>query len=94
MNIEVYIQALLFEHSCVVIPDLGGFITEHKSVEIHPITHRFTPPSKRIAFNEQLKVNDGLLANTIAREEGISMLDAYAKIKTFVNDVNQESIIN
>ena len=90
MQVENYIQQLLFAHNCVVIPDFGGFIAELKSVEIHPITHRFIPPAKRIAFNEQLKVNDGLLAATIAREEGISPVEAYTRIRTFVQSVREE----
>jgi hypothetical protein len=90
MQVENYIQGLLFKHNCVVIPDFGGFISEFKSVEIHPITHRFIPPSKRIAFNEQLKVNDGLLATTIAREEGMSMNEAYEVIKKFVSTIHEE----
>ena len=90
MQIESYIQSLLFKHNCVVIPDFGGFITEFKSVEIHPITHRFTPPVKRIAFNEQLKINDGLLATTIAREEGLSLVEALESIKKFVATVREE----
>ncbi len=90
MQVENYIQGLLFKHNCVVIPDFGGFISEFKSVEIHPITHRFIPPSKRIAFNEQLKVNDGLLATTIAREEGMSINEAYEVIKKFVSTIHEE----
>jgi len=94
MIIENYIQELLFEHSCVVIPDFGGFIAEHRSAEIHPITNKFTPPMKRIAFNELLKVNDGLLANTIAREETITMQEAMETIKKFVLFVKEELRIN
>jgi hypothetical protein len=90
MQIENYIQELLFAHNCVVIPDFGGFITELKNVEIHPITHRFIPPTKRIAFNEQLKVNDGLLATTIAREEGIELSEAHEQIRKFVQTVREE----
>ncbi len=90
MQIENYIQGLLFEHNCVVIPDFGGFIAEFKGVEIHPITHRFTPAAKRIAFNEQLKVNDGLLATTIAREEGVEMEVAYEQIRKFVAAIREE----
>ncbi len=94
MQLENYIQDLLYAHNCVVIPDFGGFITEVKSVEVHPITHRFTPPSKRIAFNEQLKVQDGLLATTIAREEGIELSEALEKIKRFVSAIREELRIN
>jgi hypothetical protein len=90
MQVENYIQELLFEHNCVVIPDFGGFITEVKAVEIHPITHRFTPPAKRIAFNEQLKVNDGLLAATISRKEAVTMEEAYELIKKFVTTIREE----
>ena len=90
MQVEHYIQELLFQHNCVVIPDFGGFIAEFKSVEIHPITHRFTPPAKRIAFNEQLKVNDGLLAATISREEKVSMEEAYEEIRKFVTTIREE----
>ncbi len=90
MQVENYIQKLLFENNCVVIPNFGGFIAEFKSVEIHPITHRFTPPSKRVAFNEQLNSNDGLLASTIARGEGIVIEDAYELIKQFILNINNE----
>jgi cell division protein FtsN len=90
MQVENYIQGLLYEHNFVVIPDFGGFIAEYKSVEIHPITHRFNPPTKRIAFNEQLKVNDGLLAATIAREEKVSLLEAYRMIRDFVFHIREE----
>ena len=88
--VDNYIKTLLHSHECVVIPDFGGFIAERISVDIHPITHRFNPPSKRIAFNEQLKVNDGLLSTTIAYNEGISMEEALKKIKDFIALVREE----
>ncbi len=94
MQVENYIQELLFTQNCVVIPEFGGFIAELKSVEIHPITHRFIPPTKRIAFNEQLKINDGLLATTIARKEGLEMEEAYEKIRRFVSTIREELRLN
>ncbi|HSZ24486.1 MAG TPA: SPOR domain-containing protein [Cytophagaceae bacterium] len=94
MSIESHIQKLLFEHNCVVIPNFGGFISEYKGVEIHPITHRFTVPSKRIAFNEQLKANDGLLATTIAKAEGKSIAEANECIKNFVASIREELRVN
>lgn len=90
MQVENYIQELLFEHNCVVIPDFGGFIAGFKGVEIHPITHRFNPPVKRIAFNEQLKVNDGLLAATISLKEGVTMEEAYELVRKFVAILREE----
>ncbi len=74
--IEKYIKYLLFEHDCVVIPDFGGFIANYVSADIHPIRHTFVPPSKNIAFNEMLKLNDGLLVAHIANHEHISREEA------------------
>lgn len=85
--VERYIKYLLFNYDCVVIPDLGGFITSYNTAEVHPVRHTFLPPSKGIAFNERLKNDDGLLASTIAKFENISMEDAYFQIKGFVFDI-------
>ncbi|MCS6823981.1 MAG: SPOR domain-containing protein [Cytophagaceae bacterium] len=90
MEIESYIKDLLHEHDCVIIPDFGGFLSERMSVEIHPITHRFSPPSKRIAFNAQLINNDGLLASYLSAKHNISFEEALAEIKKFVLHVHQE----
>ncbi|MES2731952.1 MAG: SPOR domain-containing protein [Bacteroidota bacterium] len=85
-----YIKELLFEQDCVVIPDFGGFIANYVSAEIHPIRHSFSPPSKSIAFNEMLRLNDGLLASYVAQKEGLSREDALLKIKGFLTEVWDE----
>lgn len=88
--IEKYIKYLLFEHDCVVIPDFGGFIANYVSADIHPIRHTFVPPSKNIAFNEMLKLNDGLLVAHIANSEGISREQAQKAVKDFTDFVKGE----
>jgi hypothetical protein len=85
-----YIKELLFEQDCVVIPDFGGFIANYVSAEIHPIRHSFSPPRKSIAFNEMLRLNDGLLASYVAQREGVSREDALLKIKDFLVQVWDE----
>ncbi|SFC68689.1 Sporulation related domain-containing protein [Flexibacter flexilis DSM 6793] len=87
--VEKYIKYLLFNYDCVVIPDLGGFITSYNTAEVHPVRHTFLPPSKAVAFNERLKNDDGLLANTIAKFENISTEEAYFQIKGFVFDIRE-----
>lgn len=84
---EKYIKELLFEHDCVIVPGLGAFLTQYISSDIHPITHKFTPPSRKPAFNEQLQTNDGLLITAVSLAENISREDAQAKVKAFVEDV-------
>jgi cell division septation protein DedD/nucleoid DNA-binding protein len=88
--VEKHIKNLLFEYDCVVIPEFGGFIANYVSAEIHPVTHTFLPPSKHIAFNEMLKLNDGLLTSQIASSENISREEALQIIRDFINEVKTE----
>ncbi len=84
MKIARYIGDLLYDYECVVIPGLGGFLTNDKSASIQPNTHHFRPPYKQVMFNAYLKTNDGLLVNYIAREENISYKEAKAQVDKFV----------
>ena len=76
MDIASYISELLYDHECVVIPGLGGFIVNDRPATINRITHKFTPPFRKIMFNIHLSANDGLLINYIANFESISYLEA------------------
>lgn len=62
-TLAAQISKLLFEHDCVIVPGLGGFITNYKPAIIHPQHHTFHPPSKQIIFNAALNSNDGILIN-------------------------------
>lgn len=84
MKIASNIADLLFEHECVVIPGLGGFITKNHPAEIHPVKHQFKPPHKEIVFNQHLRANDGMLLNYIAQKEALSYADAKKKMDRFV----------
>ncbi|HEY9113313.1 MAG TPA: SPOR domain-containing protein [Bacteroidales bacterium] len=72
MNIDRYIAELLFDHECVIVPGLGGFIINERHATIDRITHQFNPPFKKILFNQHIRFNDGLLVNHIASKEGLS----------------------
>lgn len=80
MQFETYISDLLYRYECVIIPDFGAFLTTSLSAEIHDNTNAFYPPKKALSFNEQLKTNDGLLANYIANIEKIPFETATKKI--------------
>ncbi len=84
MKIARYIGDLLYDYECVVIPGLGGFLSNDKPASIQPNTHHFHPPYKQIMFNAYLKTNDGLLVNYIAREENISYKEAKVQVDKFV----------
>lgn len=87
MQLETYISDLLYRYDCVVVPNLGAFLSHRVSAKIHESTHTFYPPKKVLAFNEQLQNNDGLLANYIAEIEKIPYAVAVQKIVNQVKSI-------
>jgi cell division protein FtsN len=84
MKIASSIADLLFEHECVVIPGLGGFITKTHPASVHPVKHQFKPPHKEIVFNQHLRANDGMLLNHIAHKESLPYSEAKKRMDKFV----------
>lgn len=85
MKIAHYISDLLYEHECVVIPGLGGFISKDQAAQINPLKHQFKPPFREIVFNPHLRANDGLLLSAIAQNENISYQDAKSNLDRFIH---------
>ena len=97
MNLDKYIECLLYRHECVVIPNFGAFITSLNSANLNN-DGNLTPPSKSIFFNKKINKNDGVLANYIAEINDISFDEAMKLIKlnvsSFNNDIfNQKNIV-
>jgi len=90
VDITGYISDLLYEHECVVLPGLGAFITNDKPATVNRITHRFSPPSRKIIFNTHLSANDGLLINSLAQAEGINYKEARQHIDEFTESCKQQ----
>lgn len=81
MKLADYINDLLYRYDCVIVPNLGGFITNKISATLNATTDTFYPPTKQIGFNSNLKHNDGLLANYVASAENIS----FEKANSFID---------
>lgn len=81
MNIQNHIETLLYRHDCVMVKGLGGFVCQRQSAQIKD--DYFSPPSKRLTFNQSLDKGDGLLANHIAKQEKVSYHIAQQKIQSF-----------
>src|SRR5690606_36076532 len=81
MSLELHIEALLFEHDCVIVPEFGGFVANRKDGHKEEITGRHFPARKHITFNKNLQSNDGLLATNMSREQNISYTDALGQIR-------------
>ncbi len=84
-NIEQHISELLFDHDCVIVPSLGGFLASNQHATLSP-NQFLLPPFRKIAFNVYLKNNDGLLANHLVEYEHISYQQALVYIESFVSN--------
>lgn len=88
MRLENYISDLLYRYECVTIPGLGAFLSHKVSAHINSENNTFFPPAKRLSFNAQLRDNDGLLANYIAKAEEISYTDALKRIQSYTHTLH------
>jgi len=82
-ELDQHICELLYDHDCVIVPQLGGFLASYSGASIHPVLHTITPPSRKVAFNVYLRQNDGLLANHLSGFEHTSYLEAVNKIEAY-----------
>ncbi len=84
--IDEHICELLYEHDCVIVPSLGGFLASNVQAKLNTAQHSILPPRRKIAFNIYLRQNDGLLANHLVEYERISYSEAINKIDEYVQD--------
>ena len=84
MDVENYISGLLYRHDCVILPGLGGFVTNYVPAKINLVNHTFWPPSKSILFNSKLTNDDGLLIHKITVSEKIPYEQAKNEVLEFV----------
>jgi len=90
IDIAAHIGKLVREHELVIIPNLGGFLTNFHSSVIHHLSDRIEPAGRHIAFNSRLKENDGLLAHYFAQKANLSYKDALSLVEAFAESCDQE----
>ncbi len=79
-EIAHHIAHLLLENDCVIVPQLGGFVAHYVSSKFNETEQLYMPPRREIAFNPQLKLNDGLLAQSYMTAYGMSFPEATKEI--------------
>lgn len=80
-----YTRKLLYEHDCVVLPDLGGFLAYFSHAFYSEQNGLYHAPQKRVAFNEALKLDDGLLVHYLTINEQITRDEAQKRVRQFVD---------
>ncbi|MBL7939869.1 MAG: SPOR domain-containing protein [Flavobacteriales bacterium] len=85
MGIERDLFDLLYEHDCVIVPRWGGFLAQYRPARLDEGRRLIHPPGKEVGFNRHLLRNDGLLADLIAKREGITFSAANVLIEREVD---------
>lgn len=89
-SIASHIEYLLMTHQCVVAPGLGAFLVHESHAYYDEATSRFMPPTRSIGFNQAVTLNDGLLAESVARKDNISLEVARAKVEAAVTSFRNQ----
>ncbi|MCC8186976.1 MAG: SPOR domain-containing protein [Bacteroides sp.] len=85
IELSRHIEKLLLEHDCVIVPDLGGFVTHYTPAGRSEQENLFLPPCRTLGFNPLLRINDGLLVQSVMSVEDLSFSDASRLIGEEVN---------
>lgn len=86
IDLVQHIRTLLIDNDCVIIPGLGGFIAYQTPAIWMEKEKIFMPPTRMIGFNPQLKINDGLLAQSYQTIGGFNFQSASERLQ---NDVDK-----
>lgn len=89
-SVNDYLKKLLYQYDCVVVPELGAFLTHYQSAAFTETSGLYLPPRKRVAFNEALRFDDGILANYIMLHEPVTREGAQKHISLFVSELRQQ----
>ena len=89
-SVNNYLKKLLYQYDCIVVPELGAFLTHYQSAVFTETSGLYLPPRKRVAFNEALRFDDGILANYIMLHEPVTREGAQRLISSFVSDLRKQ----
>lgn len=81
MKIDKHISDLLFDYDCVVVPQLGGFVTNYRPAQFDEKSGMSHPAGKDIRFNKNLTKSDGLLEKALAEATSINFEEAGIMLK-------------
>lgn len=85
MELIDLVSELLYNKNCVIIPGFGGFVGNFKSTDFDESRLLLSPTRKKVAFNESLIENDGLLINALQTKKNISYEQAEKEVALFAS---------
>ena len=90
ISIIEHIEYLLMRHDCVALPGWGTFLAHYSPARYLEGQEVMEHPRRAIGFNSMATYNDGLLAQSIMRREGLNYDDAMRFITDSVTTFHQQ----
>ena len=89
IELERHIEILLLDNDCVIVPDLGGFMSHYIEARYDDRENLYLPPLRTLGFNPKLTMNDSLLAQSYVEAYDISFPEAISRIEKEVSELHQ-----
>lgn len=90
IELSRHIESLLLKHDCVIVPGLGGFVTQYVPARRIADEQLFLPPFRSVGFNPELAINDGLLAQSYMHAYDTTYPESLKLIEDAVNELKEE----
>ncbi|MDL2222556.1 SPOR domain-containing protein [Bacteroidales bacterium OttesenSCG-928-M11] len=91
-NINFHLAYLLTKHECIIVQGLGAFIVIPNNEKQKEAEGLWLTPENSLGFNPNITHVDGLLANSLSKEKGISYKEACWLVKQYGEDVKSKLI--
>lgn len=85
-----FLEHLLYEHECVIIPQFGGFVVNAQDFQFNAKEGKIYPKRKCVAFNEKLKTDDRFLTTEWAKKQSISQKEASIEIASISKELKYQ----
>lgn len=85
-----HIEISLLDNDCVVVPQVGAFVTSNAPAKYVEEENLFLPPIRTVGFNEQLKTDDGILVCSYVTAYGCTEAEARKMLGEQIRDLQQE----
>jgi len=85
-----HIEYLMTRNDCVVIPGWGALVAHYQPSSSDEQAGWLVRPQREIGFNASVQHNDGLLAQSLMRREGLSYADAMRCIDDSVSGMRRQ----
>lgn len=87
-----FLEHLLYDHECVIIPQFGGFVVNAQDYQFNAKEGKIYPKRKCVAFNEKLKTDDRFLTTEWAKKQSISQKEASYEIAAISKELKSQII--